>query len=100
PLELGRGPDELVVRDALVLRALPATQLARDVRNAEHLRAHVPEAQNRLRPEHPAVEVAHAEDPDPARMLAGESPHGRERTACELVVVVHEEEVRPLRALD
>src|SRR5256885_11970992 len=77
----------------------PYTTLFRS-RDAEHLRAHVAEAQHRLGPEHAAVQVAHPEDPDPARVLARELAHRGERAARELVVVVHEEEMRSLGALD
>src|SRR5438105_4394424 len=80
--------------------ALPAAELARHVRHDQHLRADVAQAQLGLRPEHAAVEVAHPEDPDPPGVLAGEGAHRRERATGELVVVVHEQEVRALRALD
>src|SRR5207302_10229452 len=99
-LELGGRLDELVIRDARVLGALPPPELPGDVRDAEHLRAHVAQTQDGLAPEHAAVEVAHAEDADPAGVLAREPAHRRERALRELVVVVHEDEVRPLCALD
>src|SRR5256885_8390280 len=61
----------------------PYTTLFRS-RDAEHLRAHVAEAQHRLGPDHAAVQVAHPEDPDPARVLARERAHRGDRKSTRL----------------
>src|SRR5207248_11037962 len=93
--------DELVVaHPATGIDPQPRPDLPRDVRDAEHLRADVPALEDRLRPEDAAVAIAHPEDADAVRVLRRKPPHRHERVLRELVVVVHEDQVRALRALD